>query len=204
MSVKIKICGVSDPALLPKMAGLGIDAVGLMLDPKSRRLLDETLADQLAKACREAGIDLVLLPGDRELKDMERLIDRYRPDAVQLLSKSHDCAKHFSPDIQRYYAFSPNEGSFAHIDLSALDFKQERDVVVYESSKPGHGVAFDYEHFQPVDANYFIAGGLSPQNVAAIIERFSPYGVDVSSGVESSLGVKDLKLIEQFVGEARG
>ena len=62
----------------------------------------------------------------------------------------------------------------------------------------GAGVAFDWRDLSKINASIFVAGGLNPENVAQAIAQCHPQGVDVSSGIESTAGVKDLVLMKAF------
>ena len=63
----------------------------------------------------------------------------------------------------------------------------------------GGGIAFDWQDFSKINASIFVAGGLNPDNVAQAIAQCRPQGVDVSSGVESTIGIKDPALMRAFV-----
>jgi phosphoribosylanthranilate isomerase len=66
----------------------------------------------------------------------------------------------------------------------------------------GTGESFDWDNLEDVDRLYYLAGGLDPDNVRAAIDRYAPYGVDVSSGVETD-GRKDPDKIRRFVNAVR-
>ena len=68
----------------------------------------------------------------------------------------------------------------------------------------GTGEAFDWTVIGQLDRPYVLAGGLGPDNVSEAIRRLDPWGVDASSGLESSPGVKDPELIRTFVERAKG
>ncbi len=90
-------------------------------------------------------------------------------------------------------------------DLGELGPGQAPDAVLFDGSRPGSGRTFDWTSL----AGYFgtvpliLAGGLSPSNVGEAIQRVRPWGVDVSSGVESAPATKDADLIDEFVAEVR-
>ena len=68
---------------------------------------------------------------------------------------------------------------------------------------PGSGRTFDWSLLEGIDREYFLAGGLSPENVSEAIKRLHPYALDVSSGIEKD-GVKDGELMKEFMDEVRG
>jgi phosphoribosylanthranilate isomerase len=79
------------------------------------------------------------------------------------------------------------------------------DIVLIDSESPGSGQVFDWSLAEgaPSGLRVLLAGGLTPDNVAAAIERVRPWGVDVASGVESAPGVKDPTLVRRFVSAAK-
>jgi phosphoribosylanthranilate isomerase len=70
-------------------------------------------------------------------------------------------------------------------------------------AKPGRGEKFDWNIIPTLNKPFFLAGGLSPVNVAQAIKTSRPYAVDVSSGIESAPGIKDGEKMAQFVNEVR-
>ena len=73
-------------------------------------------------------------------------------------------------------------------------------MLLFDSQTGGSGVSFNLNRFcYKGPFSYFLAGGLTPQNINAAIQIIKPDGVDVSSGVESSAGIKDKKLIHAFI-----
>ena len=81
----------------------------------------------------------------------------------------------------------------------------EADLVLLDNGAGGTGEAFDWDHIQPGSAGrpFFLAGGLDPENVRRAVRLIRPFGVDVSSGVETD-GRKDPEKIRRFVRAVRG
>ncbi|HIE67337.1 MAG TPA: phosphoribosylanthranilate isomerase, partial [Acidimicrobiia bacterium] len=79
------------------------------------------------------------------------------------------------------------------------------DLLLLDSSAPGSGAVFDWALAEGAPANRrtLLAGGLTPDNVGSAIEQVDPYGVDVSTGVESGPGRKDPRLLRAFMLNAR-
>ena len=69
------------------------------------------------------------------------------------------------------------------------------DMVLIDSGRGGTGETFDWSFLEGITREYFLAGGLCPENIEAAIRSFSPFAVDVSSGVETN-GIKDKKKID--------
>jgi phosphoribosylanthranilate isomerase len=91
----------------------------------------------------------------------------------------------------------------------AKDFRGVADLIMFDPRAPedtlpgGNGLSFDWNLLKGVDGPFMLAGGLNPRNVAAAIRVTNAPIVDVSSGVESSPGIKDLDLIRKFIEQAK-
>lgn len=79
------------------------------------------------------------------------------------------------------------------------------DYLILDSPTAGSGEIWDWRHLSTtrIDGRWMLAGGLTPENVAAAVANATPWGVDVSSGVESVRGVKDTDRIRAFIAAAR-
>ncbi|MBO4783081.1 MAG: phosphoribosylanthranilate isomerase [Lachnospiraceae bacterium] len=75
------------------------------------------------------------------------------------------------------------------------------DMILLDAGT-GDGVSFDWDMLKSFNRPYFLAGGMTPENVSPAIEKLHPYGVDVSSGIETD-GFKDLKKMREFVYNVR-
>ena len=75
------------------------------------------------------------------------------------------------------------------------------DMILLDAGT-GDGVSFDWDILKSFNRPYFLAGGMTPENVSPAIEKLHPYGVDVSSGIETD-GFKDLKKMREFVYNVR-
>lgn len=199
----IKICGLSTPETVRAAVGAGADAVGFVFAPGSPRIVEARLAaslvadvpetvetvgvfrdqpiDEVVGTARAAGVSAVQLHGSEPDADLQRLVDEgFRP----------------------FRAFSA--GAFA-----GLSDERRRAVGAYrlliDAAEPGAGVTFDETELgRRPEGFWLLAGGLGAENAERLIRLFEPSGVDVSSGVESSRGVKDPARIEAFVAAARG
>lgn len=74
---------------------------------------------------------------------------------------------------------------------------------IIDGPQPGSGIRADLAMIRAIDAPFVLAGGLTPDNVGDICAHISPYGVDVSSGIERERGIKDPGLMEAFMGAVR-
>ena len=192
MTVMVKICGMTDEAAVRAAVNAGADAIGFVFHERSPRNLSVTDAVKLGDLVPESIIKVaVTLHPDAAL--WEQVQASFKPDALQ--TDSEDFAYlEVQPGIEKWPVL--REGSVPQ----AIP-----DVFVYEGRKSGQGQTVDWR----VAAAYarrgrmILAGGLCAENVAEAISTVRPFGVDVSSAVESQPGVKDPQRIRAFIEAAR-
>ncbi len=200
----IKICGVRDRATAECAANAGADFVGVVMVESSARFVAPALAIDLANSIRHAGaipVAVVALPLDDATRAALRAFDviqfhgRETPDEVAPFARElPDCALwkglHFSAD--------------ACAEWMRCGHTQR---LVIDGMNPGSGASFDHRLLAALDddtrARCFLAGGLDATNVAHALRVARVRGVDVSSGVESSRGVKDHGKIRAFIDAVR-
>ncbi len=198
----VKICGLSTPESVDAAITAGADAVGLVF-AKSVRQVSTSQARELAARVPE-GVETV---GVFRAQPIDEVIATARAAGVSTI-QFHG----FEPfaDVQRardegfrtLRAFGVDEYSGLS-DGERAQWGSERLLV--DAVEPGGGVPFapdQLDHVAPAGW-WLLAGGLTPLNVADLVERLHPSGVDVSSGVESSRGVKSLALIAEFLAAAK-
>jgi phosphoribosylanthranilate isomerase len=195
----VKICGITSEEDALLAAAMGADAVGFVFAPSvrqvapgfvgpiTRRLPSHVLAvgvfrdadpHRVVEQAFQAGVRAVQLHGDETPEDCAEV------------------AQHFPLVIKGFRAGHP---------WLARAGEYQAHYVLLDGHEPGSGRLFDWrlaEHV-PRASRLILAGGLTPRNVAEAIRRVRPAGVDVSSGVESSPGRKDAKLMRDFVQAAR-
>lgn len=208
---RIKICGITSPHDAVAAAEAGADAIGLVFADSPRRVTPRRARDIVAalppfvdavgvfvnarsasvlKVAAEVGFSTVQLHGDESpslvtqlggLRVIKALAVRYRD---------------FLDDVHRFA-----EAGVCGILLDAFNPK----------ARGGSGKRFDWDLVAGAQAAgaldgappIILAGGLTPENVAAGIKRLHPWGVDVSSGVESEPGIKDREKMLRFVAAAK-
>lgn len=195
----VKVCGLSTPESVLTAVAAGADAVGFVLTPSPREVgpgrvrellahvpggvtavgvfRHEPAADAVARA-RAAGLRWVQLHGDRTPADVRAVHDA----GLKLI---------------RAVTMSAAPEVFA-------DWGEE--LLLIDAALPGSGAAWDYASVRArglAGRDWLLAGGLDPANVADAAARAGAWGVDVSSGVESTRGVKDPARIREFVKAAK-
>ena len=196
---KIKLCGLSRPQDMLMANALMPDYIGFVFAEKSRRYVSPE---------RAAGLRALLAPGiltvgvfvDRAPEDVATLLNAGLIDAAQLhghedgayIRKLRALTK--APLIQAFRM--DGEGDVRAAEASAADF------VLLDAGNGGTGSTFDWSLAGKVGRPYFLAGGLAPENVGAALKRLSPYGVDVSSGIETD-GYKDAEKMAAFAAAVR-
>ncbi len=193
---KSKICGIVDVNSAKFAAMAGADFVGLVFEPKSPRFISKERAKKIVDTISNMDCVPVAVFTEHNAISMNMILSFTGIKVAQLHGKiSRDQHTNLQSDISRIFVLP-----FADSQSIPDDLDPKRDYLLYDSQTPGVGKAFPKKDFQ-MNPKFrcFIAGGVNPSNVSEIIESFHPYGVDVSTGVESSPGVKDLSKLKSFV-----
>lgn len=208
--ISVKICGLRDAAGVDAAARAGARYVGFVFFPKSPRHLDVSDAAALA-AHVPMGICKVALTVNADNAMLDALTAAVPLDMLQL---------HGSESVERVAEVKARYGLPVmkaigvgeRADLAQLDaYAGVADQLLVDAKPPkgadlpgGNGLAFDWTLLQDRvwRCPWMLAGGLTPLNVAEAIKRTGARQVDVSSGVESSAGVKDAALIHALVDAA--
>jgi phosphoribosylanthranilate isomerase len=200
---KVKICGITtvEDGLMAVEAGA--DALGFVFYDRSPRNIDPERAAEIIRVLPPF-VQVVGLFVHARLEFVNAMADRCRLDIVQLHG---DEPQEFCARVNRRVI-----KAFRVKDITSLDPMKDYRVAGYllDAYSPkafgGTGITFNWEtaeiakKFGPI----ILAGGLCPDNVAEAVGQVAPYGVDVSSGVESSPGRKDPAKVREFIKRAKG
>ncbi|TLM83092.1 phosphoribosylanthranilate isomerase [Pseudarthrobacter sp. NamE5] len=197
----VKVCGLSTPESVRAAVDAGADAVGFVLTASARVVSpsqaatlraevpagvspvgvfrDEPVADAVAIA-RAAGLEWIQLHGQRSREDVATV---------------HDAGMKLIRAVT--------------IDAAPEELEDwGEDLLLIDAAVPGSGQSWDYASVAALPVlkgrHWLLAGGLDPDNVEQASAAAHAWGVDVSSGVEASRGVKDLAAISAFVRAAKG
>jgi len=188
----VKICGLSTEEHAQAAISAGADAVGFVFAESVRRI-DPARATEISSQVpgRIKKVAVMLHPTNEEWQDVLR---GFRPDVLQ--TDADDFVDLNVPgNIECWPVY--REGN----SVSGSLFP----TFVYEGAKSGQGEAVDWDRAAEItkQGNMILAGGISAANVAEAVATVKPYGVDVSSAVESAPGQKDTGLIKEFISAAR-
>ena len=212
MSVKIKICGVTLPDDAAMAAAAGADFLGLNFWDRSRRHVDPARAPIVAGAARGANPNVAIVGVfvDAHADEIAEIHAAVGLDRVQLHGDEHpDDVRAIAAAVKLpvWKAIAVRDGR----DLAALDDWPVEAILLDSpsSGKGGSGTSFDWALAattpgRPAKHAIVLAGGLTPDNVAAAIARVRPWAVDVASGVARAPGVKDAAKVKAFIAAARG
>jgi phosphoribosylanthranilate isomerase len=205
----VKICGVQDADLAAASACLGADFVGFIFYAQSRRHVSVSQAKLIARAAKMHGAIPVAVFVDADLEEMRYVCAQTETGVVQLHgSTARAQHRYLDPHYQRFYVRSVLPSGEVEIDHSEglTDCDPDRDIVLFDHVSAGSGQVFDWDNFsnthslsKAINFRMGLAGGLNVENVNAAIEKFSPFVVDVSSGVENNMGQKDKAKIKNFI-----
>lgn len=199
-TVKIKLCGMMEQKDIEAANRLKPDYIGFIFAPKSRRYVTKTQAaamkailnpeiqavgvfvnekpEVIAEYLKEGIIDVAQLHGQEDenyIQRLRNLTERPLIQAFRIQTKA---------DVEKAV-------------------KSSADLILLDAGAGGTGTSFEWSLIQNIERPWLLAGGLYPENVAEAIRQLKPYGVDVSSGIETD-GKKDPQKMERFVNEVRG
>jgi phosphoribosylanthranilate isomerase len=198
---RIKVCGVRRAADALAVASAGGDAIGLVRHRPSPRHLEPAEGSALLLQAPGALLP-VLVVVDADPKELERAARAYGARAVQLCGdqRASDWSGFPMPILRRIAVQAGAERELESWLAVAAGFVLDHPAA---AGGTGHSVDLELAARLAARAPCLLAGGLDGSNVAAAVERVRPAGVDASSRLESSPGVKDAIRIAAFVRAAR-
>ena len=203
---RIKFCGLARPEDVDEAVALGVDMIGLVFAVQSPRRLELSVARQLRERI-PASIRTVALFMDSPREQIETSIAAVRPDVLQFHGQEDEdfCTRFGLP----YYKAMGMAGVRADDLTRQLARWPSADALLLDGHAAGEpggsGQGFDWQVLTGRNPpRFLLAGGLDAGNVARAIDLAHPWGVDVSSGIESSPGIKSTERMRAFVQAVRG
>jgi len=202
MRTRIKFCGMTrvDDALAA--AALGADAIGVVLTQRSRRCVSPLQAREIQRALPPF-VTTVALFMDDESGFVAEAVATVQPDLLQFHGSEtlEDCVRYDVPYVKAIAMGGGDPAPALREHSAAVGF-------LFDAHAPGEpggaGRAFDWSRIpQGLARPLILAGGLTPENVAAAIRAVAPFAVDVASGIESAPGIKDMDRMRRFVTAVR-
>ena len=203
---RIKFCGLTRPGDVRLASELGVDAIGFVFAAHSPRRLRAEEARVMRNALAPL-VDVVALFADNSVEDVRNVVKQVRPSLLQFHGNEDDafCRSFGTPYLK---AIAMGGGSHPG-DATALQLRYPSAAAFLFDGHDlggsgGAGTTFDWSRLPTgLHRPFVLAGGLTPENVFDAIQQTLPWGVDVSSGIESAPGIKDGERMRQFVEEVR-
>ena len=204
-----KICGIKNEDTLICCEDNSVDFFGMIFYPKSPRNISIEDASNLQKKSENLNINGVGVFVNKNINEIEDIIKKVRLKYVQL---------HGSED-EEYIKSLKKIGVKVIKSISISNINDLRNISNYNSSdyflfdyKPmknelpgGNAKSFDWNILKNLNTNkpWFLSGGISIRNIQEILNDINPFGVDLSSGVEKELGIKDNHIINNFIDKLK-
>ena len=204
MAVIVKICGMTNPEDAVATAAAGADAVGFVFCDSSPRRISVHAASAISRELPPLVVKVGVFVNAPE----DLVLQAIRECSLNLLQFHGD----ETPEFCRQFGLMSMK-AFRVRDASSLaeltNYPTEAWLLdAYAPDKAGGtGERFNWDlavEAQRLGRPVFLAGGLTPDNVAEAVRKVRPYGVDVSSGVEAAPGKKDLGKVKAFIAAAKG
>ncbi len=195
---KIKLCGLTRIEDIEAANELKPDFIGFVFAEKSKRYISPQKA-KLLKQKLDPNILAVGVFVNESLENIAKLLDENTIDIAQLHGDEDDDfitkLKELThkPVIKAFKIKSEN-------DIKAAQ-NSTADFVLLDSGA-GTGQAFNWSLIKNIERDYFLAGGLSPQNAEIAVKKLHPYALDVSSGIETN-GIKDKNKMADFIRKGK-
>lgn len=196
----VKICGLRDPQHARLAVERGAHAIGVVMNRTSSRRATESEAAAVIAAV-DGRADTVLVVNDLAAREAAETARRLGFDVLQLHGPAYR-----RDDFAAVLDVMPRVWRAASLDhdpsLQVGAWGEE--MLLLDSPKAGSGQRWDLSTLaaSPPEGRWLLAGGLAPGNVAEAIATVKPWGVDVSSGIETAPGIKDPDLIAAFIEAA--
>jgi phosphoribosylanthranilate isomerase len=201
MKTRIKFCGLTREQDVQNAVTLGVDALGFVFVKSSGRYIDVNTAKNIMSKVPPFVIKVGLFMG-AQVSDIEQVLKQVKLNLLQFHGDETEefCSQFAMPYLKAVPMSSTSSvKDFCDQYTTATGFVLDSHA---QGQMGGSGEQFSWNEV-PTNLNkpIILAGGLNPENVAKAIRVVRPYAVDVSSGIETSKGIKDPAKMEQFIKE---
>ena len=196
---KIKICGINNIDIAKYIYNINLDYLGLVFCKNSARNIEIDIAKDICSLERKETKNVALFM-DSEKNFIENIIKEVNVDIIQFHGREKDsfCSQFDKPFIKA--VSYQNKELLLNLDQHypnaygfIVDSHQEGEMGGTGTTFQDKSLSFNSK--KPI----LVAGGINSTNVINVVKTYKPYGIDVSSGVESANGIKSIKLIRELV-----
>jgi phosphoribosylanthranilate isomerase len=198
---RVKFCGITRPEDAIEAVNMGVDAIGLVFVPQSRRCVNLEQAARIVRALPPlvVAVGLFMDASDQQVRQTLDVV------GIDLLQFHGTESPAYCEQFQRPYVKALAMGDGVDAVYAASRYARARGVLLdahRSGEQGGSGMRFDWSSI-PVEmaGRIILAGGLTPDNVADAITQVRPFAVDVSSGIESAPGIKCPGRMQKFMSE---
>ena len=213
-STAVKICGITQLNQAKAIASIGVDAIGIIGVKESPRFLGEDQRKEMFSQLEDdfPKIKRVFVIADLSDDEIDAILKGAGSPSVVQLHGNESCercealrTKH--PKIEWWKAIrvqSPND-----LMTTVLNYKEHVDAVLLDAWSPselgGTGQRLPLEWLQQtkLEIPWWLAGGISAESIPEILRQVSPFGIDASSRLETSPGIKDIKKVKDLVSAVK-
>ncbi len=203
----IKICGIKNKNTLLCLEKNNVDFFGMIFYPKSPRNISLEDAKNLLQISEGLNIDGVGVFVNNNFNEIEEIIKKLKLRFVQLHGSEDEgyikALKKIGVRVIKSISISSKEDlrkidKYKNVDYFLFDYKPLTDEL-----PGGNAKSFDWDILKNLETDkpWFLSGGINIFNIGQIIDNINPFGVDLSSGVEKELGIKDNHIINNFIGK---
>ncbi len=201
----VKICGIQNEKTLICCEENGVNFFGMIFYPKSPRNISKENAKLLINISQNLKINGVGVFVDRNIYEVEELIKNIELRFVQLHGSESELyiktLKKLGVKIIKTISISNNNdlrkiNTYNSADYFLFDYKPKKDEL-----PGGNAKSFDWSILKNLKTEkpWFLSGGVDENNIQQILHEINPFGIDLSSGVEKELGIKDNHIINNFI-----
>ena len=201
----IKICGIQNKNTLLCCEKNNVNFFGMIFYPKSPRNISFENAVTLQRISKDLNINGVGVFVNKKINELEEIIKNLKLKFVQLHGTEDEGyiknLKKIDIKIIKSISISNKDDlykidKYKSVDYFLFDYKPLKDELPGGNSK-----SFDWNILKDLktDKPWFLSGGINLNNISKIIEDINPLGIDLSSGVEKELGIKDNHIINNFI-----
>ena len=201
----IKICGIQNEKTLFCCEENRVNFFGLVFFSKSPRNISIERAQKLLKISEDLNINGVGVFVNNNIDEIKKIIQITNLKFVQLHGKEDDL---FIKNLKKNNVKIIKSIPISNLnDLNKIEYYKNADYFLFDY-KPtkgelpgGNAKTFDWNLVKNIKINkpWFLSGGINAENIKQIIKDINPFGIDLSSGVEKELGIKDNHIINNFI-----